>query len=56
MTAGLRRRARRRQSHDVSHGLAAVWDHRAAHLGTVTVSLLGQDRIRKMVALALFLK
>jgi hypothetical protein len=56
MTAGLRRGARRCQSHDLSNRLAAVREHRAAHLGALPVSLLGQDRVREVVALAVFLK
>jgi len=55
MTAGVRRWTRRRQSNDLSNRLAAVRDYRAADVGTVADDLLGKDRLREMVALALLL-
>ena len=55
MTAGIRRWTRRRQSNHVSHRMAAVWSDRTADLGSVSNDLLGQDRLRKVVALALLL-
>ena len=55
MTAGLRRWTRRRKPNDLSHRLAAVRRHRTAHLGPVEINLLGQSRLREVVALALFL-
>jgi len=55
MTAGVRRWTRRRQSNDLSNRLAAVRDYRAADVGTVADDLLGKDRLREMVALAVLL-
>jgi hypothetical protein len=56
MTAGLRHGACRRQPNRLSHRLAAIRRYRAAHLGTVKAYLLGENRLREVVALALFLK
>jgi hypothetical protein len=55
MTAGLRRGPRRCQPNRLSHRLAAIRRHGAAHLGAVKADLLGKDRLREVVALALFL-
>jgi hypothetical protein len=55
MTAGVRRWTRRRESNDLPIRLAAVRRYRSPHVGSVEAYLLGQDRFRKMVALALFL-
>jgi len=55
MTIGLRRGPRRRDSNHLSHQLAAIRRHRAASLGTIKVHLLGQDRLREVVAVAIFL-
>jgi hypothetical protein len=55
MTAGIRRWTRRRQSHHLSDRMAAVWRHRAKDVGTVAHDLLGEDRFREMVAVALLL-
>ncbi|HEY7320051.1 MAG TPA: hypothetical protein VIE89_20970, partial [Candidatus Binatia bacterium] len=55
MTARFRRGSRRRKPHSLSYRLAAIRGYRASHLGTLQVHLLGQDRVRKVVALALFL-
>jgi len=55
MTAGIRRWTRRRQSNHVSDRMATVWRHRSKDLGTVAHDLLGEDRFREMVAVALLL-
>jgi hypothetical protein len=55
MTAGLRRGPRRCQPNHLSRRLAAIRCYGAAHLGTVKAYLLGKNRFREMVALALFL-
>jgi len=56
MTAGIRRWTRRRESHDISHRLAAIRRDRAAHLGPIEDDLLGEDWLREVVALAVFLE
>jgi hypothetical protein len=56
MTACLRRWTRRGQSNHLSYRLAAVWRHSASNLGSIKDDLLGQNRLREMVALALLLK
>jgi hypothetical protein len=55
MTAGIRRWTRRREPNDLSNRLAAVRRHQAQNLGSIENDLLGEDRFRKMVAVALFL-
>jgi hypothetical protein len=55
MTAGIRRWTRRRQSNHVSDRMAAVWSDRTADLGSVSNDLLGENRLREMVAVALLL-
>ena len=55
MTPGLRRWTRRCKPNHLSHRLAAVRRHRTENLGTVEGDLLGENRFREMVALALFL-
>ena len=55
MTAGFRRWTRRSQPNDLSRRLAAIRDHRNENLGPSEIDSLGQARLRKMVALALFL-
>lgn len=55
MTARLRRGTRRSQSHDLSAGLAAFRCYRLTFVGAFPTHLLGQGRIREMVALALLL-
>ena len=55
MTACLRRGTRRRKPNNLSDRLAPFRNHRAPDLGSFTAYLLGQDRIRKVVALALLL-
>jgi hypothetical protein len=55
MTARLRRGTRRRKPHDVSAGLAAICCQRLTFVGTISDDLLGQGRVREMVAVALFL-
>jgi hypothetical protein len=55
MTARVRRGPRRCKSHSLSNRLAAVRRHRAQDVGAVAAHLLGEDRFRKVVALALFL-
>lgn len=55
MTARVRRWARRRKSNRLSHRLATIRRHRNKNLGTNKAHLLGQDRIREVVAVALFL-
>jgi hypothetical protein len=55
MTAGLRRGPRRCQSNRLSYRLAAIRRDRTAHLGTIKAYLLGKNRFREVVALALFL-
>jgi hypothetical protein len=55
MTASLRRGPRRCQPNHLSHRLAAIRHYGAAHLGTVKAYLLGKNRFREVVALALFL-
>ena len=55
MTAGLRRGPRRCEPNRLSHRLAAVRRHGAAHVGTVKAYLLGKNWFREMVAVALFL-
>jgi hypothetical protein len=56
MTAGLRRGPRRCQQNHLSHRLAAIRRYGAAHLGAVKADLLGENRFREVVALALFLE
>jgi len=55
MTAGVRRGSRRRESNSLSHRLAAIRRHGSTHLGTVEAYLLGKNRFREVVAVALFL-
>jgi hypothetical protein len=55
MTAGLRRGPRRCQSNRLSYRLAAIRRDGTAHLGTIKAYLLGKNRFREVVALALFL-
>jgi hypothetical protein len=55
MTAGLRRGPRRCQPNHLSYRLAAIRRDGAAHLGAVKAYLLGENRLREVVALALFL-
>ena len=55
MTARFRCWTRRGESDHLSHRLAAVWRHRSSNLGSIKNDLLGQDRFREMVALALLL-
>jgi len=45
MTSGLRRRARRSQSHYLSTRLAALRRRGGALLGTFAVHLLGKNRV-----------
>jgi hypothetical protein len=56
MTARLRRWTRRCESDHVSNVLAAFWRHRHADLGTFAAYLLGETRVRKVVAVALLLE
>jgi hypothetical protein len=56
MTACVRRRARRCKQNDLSHILAALWGHRNTDLGSLAAHLLGQDRIREVVVVALLLE
>ena len=55
MIAGVRRWTRRRESNHLSDRMATVWSHRTPNLGPVTHDLLGEARVREMVALALLL-
>jgi len=55
MTARIRRWTRRRKPNDLSDRLAAVRRHRTENLGSIKNDLLGEDRLREMVAVALFL-
>ena len=55
MTARVRRRARRGKSNDLSDRLAAFRHYRSPNLGAIATDLLGEDRVRKVVALALLL-
>jgi hypothetical protein len=55
MTAGVRRWTRRGKPNRLSRRLAAIRDYRSENLGSVQIDLLGQDGLRKMVALAIFL-
>jgi hypothetical protein len=55
MTAGLRRGPRRCQPNRLSHRLAAIRRDGTADLGTIKAYLLGKNRFREVVALALFL-
>jgi hypothetical protein len=55
MTACFRCGPRRCKPDSLSYGLAAIWRHRAAHLGTIAAYLLGKDWFREVVAMALFL-
>lgn len=55
MTAGFRRWTRRRKPNDLSNRLATIRRHRSENLGSVENDLLGEDRFREMVALALLL-
>jgi hypothetical protein len=55
MTAGLRRGPRRCQSNRLSHRLAALRRDGTADLGAIKAYLLGKNRFREVVALALFL-
>lgn len=55
MTARIRRGTRRRKSNDLSDRLAAVRSHGTKNLGSIETDLLGEDRFREMVALALLL-
>ena len=48
-------RIRRREPNNLSNRLAAVRRHRSTNLGAVEIDLLGQDRFRKVVAVALLL-
>jgi hypothetical protein len=54
MTAGLRRGPRRCQPNRLSHRLAAIRRYGTPHLGSVKAYLLGKNRFREVVALALF--
>ena len=55
MTAGIRRWTRCRKSNHLSHRMAAVWSYRTADLGTIANDLLGENRFREMVAVAVLL-
>ena len=55
MTACIRRWTRCRKPNDLSRRLAAIRRHRSKNLGPLEVDLLGKDRFREMVAMALFL-
>ena len=55
MTARIRRGTRRRKPNHLSDRLAAVWGHGTENLGSIETDLLGEDRFREMVALALLL-
>ena len=55
MTARIRRGPRRREPNHLSDRMAAVRRNGASDLGTIADDLLGQNRIRKVVALAVFL-
>ena len=55
MTARIRRWTRCGKSNHVSDRLAAVWCDGSKNLGTITDDLLGEDRFREVVALAIFL-
>ncbi len=55
MTARIRRWTRRGKSNSLSHGLATVRRYRAANLGAIKAYLLGQGRLREMVAVEIFL-
>jgi hypothetical protein len=55
MTAGMRRRARRRKSNHLSDGLAAIRGYRSAHHRPIKANLLGQAWFREVVAVAVFL-
>ena len=56
MTTRVRRRARRRKPNHVSHILAAIWGNRAPNLGAIASDLLGQNRLREVVPVALLLE
>jgi hypothetical protein len=55
MTTGMRRRTRRGKSHDLSYQLATLWRDRPANARTVKINILGENWLREVVALALFL-
>ena len=55
MTTGIRRWTRCCKPNDLSNRLAAIRRHRTTNLGPVENDLLGQGRLREMVAVALFL-
>ena len=55
MTPYVRRRARRRKPDGLPSGLATLRRDRREIVGTVAADLLGQDRFREVVALALLL-
>ncbi len=55
MTASLRRWTRRRKPNHVSYRVAAIRRHGGANLGAVPLDILGENRIREMVVVALFL-
>lgn len=55
MTARLRRRRRRREPNHLSQRLAAIRVRIVPELGAIAPDLLGEDRIRKVVAVAILL-
>ena len=55
MTSGIRRGPRRSQPDRLPPRVATVWLRGGALLGPVSTDLLGEDRVREMVALALLL-
>ncbi len=55
MTARVRRWTRRRKPNDLSNRLAAIRRDRSTNLGPIKNGLLGKDRLREMVAVALLL-
>jgi hypothetical protein len=55
MTARIRRWTRRRKPNDLFNRLATIRRHEPQNLGSVENDLLGEDRFRKMVAVALLL-
>jgi hypothetical protein len=55
MTAGIRRWTRCGESNNISDRVAAIWRHRSENLGTIANDLLGENRFREMVAVAVLL-
>jgi len=55
MTAGVRRWTRCGKSNHISDRMAAVWCDRSENLGTIADDLLGENRFREVVALAVLL-